>query len=138
MLLPETIEETIELVRRELRQVVPADPLEEQQRKDTERLLQWLEELQELKTDDTKALENALDALRRMLDVAELKEQVTQADKHHANRLRKLINNLEELIDLEKQRKAAEAPPPPKREAHKPQFQHANNNRNRGRKRRRH
>lgn len=100
-LLPQTLEETIKMVQKELRQLIPADPQEKQEQEATQRLLVWLEDLHKLKTDDAAAIENAIDALRRIVDGIEMNPLVTSGDKHYKNRLNKLINNLEEVIELE-------------------------------------
>ncbi len=100
-LLPQTLEETIAMVQKELRQLIPEDPVEIQEKEATERLLAWLEELHKLKSDDAAAIENAVNALKRIVDGIEMNPLVNSADKHYRNRLNKLINNLEEVVELE-------------------------------------
>jgi hypothetical protein len=100
-LLPQTLEETIKMVQKELRQIIPADPVEIKEKEATQRLLSWLEELHNIKTDDAAAIENAIDALKRIVDGIEMNPLINSADKHYRNRLNKLINNLEEVNELE-------------------------------------
>lgn len=103
--MPTTLEGTIEALQRELKDLIPDDPhMTKEDREAAERLLAWLSELHELKTGDAAALENAIDALKRIVDGVEMNPLVTSGDAHYANRINKLIRNLEEVIVLESKR----------------------------------
>lgn len=102
-IMPNTLEETIKVIQEEMRKLICAKPTvnDKDEQEASERLLGWLEELHNIKTDDKAAVDNAIDALRRIVDGLEMNPLVTTGDKHYANRLNKLINNLEEVIELE-------------------------------------
>ena len=106
-ILPETLEETIKAIQGEIRGVIPVGSQDKAEKEAAERLLGWLEDLNQLKTDDTAAIENTVDALRRIADGVEMNPLVTAGDKHYVNRINKLINNLEEVAELERKRKKA-------------------------------
>jgi len=104
--LPETLSETIEAIQAELRELTGKEPPEVI--KGSERFLQWLEELRDLRSDDKVAIANAIDALKRIVDGVSMNPLVTSGDKHYANRLNKLIRNLEEVVELEEAKKKKE------------------------------
>jgi hypothetical protein len=107
-LLPETLGETIAMIKKEIESVVCTDSVDVEERDASKRLLEWLEDLHNLRSDDKAAINNAVDALRRIADGIEMNPLVTTGDKHYVNRLNKLINNLEEVIELEGKKHEAE------------------------------
>lgn len=84
------------------REFVEETDMTAEERVECRQMAEWLEHYQLIVTTEAPALEVACEALRRMADKAELGEDAkTPAVKHHANRINKLIGNLEELIALE-------------------------------------
>lgn len=83
----------------------PDEPdLSEEQIKVVTQLRDYLTEHRGLTCEIIPALDNASDALQRLFDKEDFAEGNEDAKKHHKNRLRRLIANIEEIIQLEEAR----------------------------------
>jgi len=115
VILPESLKETIKQVKIDVEEMCSGMATSHEECEAAQRLLGWLEELDVLKTDELSALENALDALRRIHDGMDLRTAKGDAEKHYANRISKLINNIEEVVSLERKRRQPQPRPEPPR-----------------------
>ena len=106
-----SLTEAITQIQQELAEVVSS----QQEAEFAQQHLEWLQELQALKTSDKAALENALCALRRLQANISPTLRKTAAGKHRNNRIHKLINNIEELLELETKEPEPPSSPPKKK-----------------------
>jgi len=94
---PQTIEEVVKELESE---IAEQDEESEEMNDYVKRMLEWFKELRGLKDDNLAALQNATVALNRMMQRNDT-PKMSGADRHRYNRYRRLIGNIEELIELE-------------------------------------